>query len=141
MQLQSPPKPFPHPQSLPHPLFPFPQKHIRIRIQRMQLQSPPKPLDTPHPPPQPPPQFSSHPQPQFVAAKSLIMFPPNNFDYTYMICVLELLVHLFGKINDNLLNGSENSKDAVYIQNPVSPLFVGIYPFRASAGAPDEESF
>ena len=56
----------------------------------IQLQSPPNPRETPHPPP----QLSSHPQPQFVAAKSLILFPPKIFDYTYMICVGEELVHL-----------------------------------------------
>lgn len=45
----------------------------------------------------PPPQLSSHPQPQFVAAKSLILYPPKNFDYTYMICAGKELVQLLAK--------------------------------------------
>lgn len=34
----------------------------------------------------PPPQLSSHPQPQFVAAKSLMNKSSKNFDYTYILC-------------------------------------------------------
>jgi len=33
-----------------------------------------------------PPQLSSHPQPQFVAAKSLMKNPPKDFDYTSILC-------------------------------------------------------
>lgn len=46
----------------------------------MQLQSMP-PLVFPNPP-----QLSSHPQPQFVAAKSLMNKSSKNFDYTYILC-------------------------------------------------------
>ena len=55
----------------PHPkLKPPPQQHRRIRIQRML----PPPL---------PPVVHSHPQPQFVAAKSLILVPPEIFFTVY----------------------------------------------------------
>lgn len=53
--------PPPHPQ----PLFPLPQNK-RMRIKKRQLLFPLSP--------------QSHPQ--FVAVKSLIFYPPNNFDYT-----------------------------------------------------------
>lgn len=72
--------PFPQPQLLlPHPLFPH--RHIRQMIQRMQLQEPfPKRLfPLPHPQVLLHPHRSS-PHPQFVAAKSLIVNPP---DFVY----------------------------------------------------------
>lgn len=72
-QLLSPPHPHPSP---PNPL---PQKHNSKRIQIMQLQSPKLCV-------MPPPQLSSHPQPQFVAAKSLMNKSSKNFDYTYILC-------------------------------------------------------
>ena len=57
----------------PHPkLKPPPQQHRRIRIQRML----PPPL---------PPVVHSHPQPQFVAAKSLILVPPEIFFTVYLM--------------------------------------------------------
>ena len=40
----------------------------------------------------PPPQLSSHPQPQFVAAKSLMNKSSKNFDYTYILCEKEKMV-------------------------------------------------
>ena len=63
----------PHPQPHPNPKPPLPpQQHRRIRIQRML----PPPL---------PPDVHSHPQPQFVAAKSLILVPPDIFFTVYLM--------------------------------------------------------
>lgn len=47
----------------------------------MQLHPPPN-----KPRPMPPPQLSSQPQPQFVAAKSLMNRSSKNLDYTYILC-------------------------------------------------------
>lgn len=68
MSQQSPPPPrmpllFPHPQLLPQP-FPLPQQN---RSSRIQMQLPPNPLFEP---------LQLPAQPQFVAVKSLIVFPP-----------------------------------------------------------------
>ena len=63
----------PHPQPHPNPKPPLPpQQHRRIRIQRML----PPPL---------PPDVHSHPQPQFVAAKSLMFVPPDIFFTVYLM--------------------------------------------------------
>ena len=74
---ESHPKPIPQelPQELPphpHPKLkpPLPQQHRRIRIKKMLLE----PL---------PPVVHSHPQPQFVAAKSLMFVPPDIFFTVY----------------------------------------------------------
>lgn len=60
----------PHPHPHPNPNPPPPQQHKRIRIQMMLF----PPL---------PPVVHSHPQPQFVAAKSLILIPPEIFFTIY----------------------------------------------------------
>ena len=78
IQLQSFPQPLCCPQ--PQPLLPFPQQHKIKRIQIIELQSP-KHLPSPHP--LFPVQESSHPHPQFVAAKSLIVNPPDFVHTSY----------------------------------------------------------
>ena len=84
--------PHPHPpqqerrsriQIILQPLLPFPQQHKIKRIQIIELQSP-KHLPSPHP--LFPVQESSHPHPQFVAAKSLMFVPPKeSFCLQFMI--------------------------------------------------------
>lgn len=76
------PQPFPHPQPLcSNP----PQQQSRIRMRNMQLH--------------PPLLLLSHPQPhpQFVAAKSLILFPPDIFLYTPSYVRLLAPVYYFSK--------------------------------------------
>lgn len=71
MQESLPPHPHPHPP----PSLPFPHRQLRISSQIMQLQEllfPPKKPGLLQPPSHP----LSHPHPQFVAVKSLILFPP-----------------------------------------------------------------
>ena len=99
-------QPHPLPQPLPQPrkLLPFPQKS-RSRIIQQQLSLPkPYPLPQPLPFPQqasrrmiqiqllhPQPLLQpllSHPHPQFVAAKSLILFPPRD----HLQCIICLSV-------------------------------------------------
>lgn len=109
---------------LPQPIPPlFPQNVRRIIIQRIELQFPfPSPhpiLVLPHPQEEPhshlaphPHLFShsfSHPHPQFVAAKSLILLPPN-FIYsssyvTSVKCVTGKYVDSVKKVIYNKLNG------------------------------------
>ena len=79
-----------HPHPFPHPLFPH--RHIRQMIQRIQLQelSPKRLFPLPQPQLLLHPHLSS-PHPQFVAAKSLIVNPPD-FVYTSYYAVKALCV-------------------------------------------------
>ena len=85
--------PLPHPLLHPHPLLPHRHSKIiihRILQQELFPQESPQPLLHPlsHPQPlllHPHPPLSS-PHPQFVAAKSLMLNPPE-FLYTHIICV------------------------------------------------------
>ena len=62
----------------------------------MQLHPPPN-----KPRPMPPPQLSSQPQPQFVAAKSLMNRSSKNLDYTYILCNSQKRVQENqGEVND-----------------------------------------
>ena len=85
--------PLPHPLLQPQPLFPH--RHKRMMIQRILQQElfpqeSPQPLLHPLSHPQPLLLLQQHPplsspQPQFVAAKSLMLNPPD-FLYTLIIC-------------------------------------------------------
>ena len=107
------PHPHPPPQSLfaqPPPQFPHPPQQKRSRIIQRQL-SFPQPLPELRPQPLPPQQHSNkmiqrmephppslqeHPPPQFVAAKSLILNPPN-FSYTVSYGIRKDLLQIFLK--------------------------------------------
>ena len=74
-QLLSHPHPFPQP--LPQPLCPQPPQQQRSRMIQREL--------FPHPHPPQPGAGLSHPHPQFVAAKSLMLFPPEiSLHFQYM---------------------------------------------------------
>ena len=97
--------PLPHPLLHPQPLFPH--RHSRMMIHRILQQElfpqeRPQPLLHPlsHPQPlllHPHPPLSS-PHPQFVAAKSLMLNPPE-FLYTHIICVALKCVTASGENN------------------------------------------
>ena len=79
-----PPKKLPPPKS-PHPpsLPPHKQERIKIQIRILHPQLSPSCLPVPHP------------HPQFVAAKSLILFPPGKiFNYNIQICKKACLCYL-----------------------------------------------
>ena len=111
--------PFPHPpQLLPHPQLLFPHRHRRMMIQRI-LQQELFPPESPHPLLQPHPLLHPHPlshpqplllpqlhphpplssHPQFVAAKSLMLNPPEIL-YTPIICERGKCVTVNG-VNNN----------------------------------------
>ncbi len=71
----------PFPQPLPQPLCPQPPQQQRSRMIQREL--------FPHPHPPQPGAGLSHPHPQFVAAKSLMLFPPEislHFSICRMAC-------------------------------------------------------
>lgn len=74
MMLSQPEPQLCSPQPQPQPPHPLPPQQHKIRIRKIRLQ--PEPL--PNPQTLPP---LSHPHPQFVAAKSLMLVPPK-LDYT-----------------------------------------------------------
>ena len=101
IQLHPLPQLLPHPESQPQP-EPEPPKR------------PPPPKMLPIPPPSPQiqerikiqisilhPQLSfpldvvPHPHPQFVAVKSLILFPPGKINYIILICGVACFVYVF----------------------------------------------
>ncbi len=102
--------PLPHPLPHPHPLFPH--RHSRMMIHRI-LQQELFPQESPQPLLQPlsqpqlllhPQPFLSSPHPQFVAAKSLMLNPPE-FLYIYIICKVRKCVTL--RKNQKILPGVE----------------------------------
>lgn len=68
----------------PHPHPPQQERRSRIQIILQPLFPNRLLLETPHPLSQPQPL--SHPHPQFVAAKSLILFLRKDFDYNFILC-------------------------------------------------------
>ena len=103
-QQLSPPKPHPLPQPLP-----FPQQASRRMIQIQLLH--PQPLLQP---------LLSHPHPQFVAAKSLILFPPRD----HLQCIICRIDRKVQKKEN--LKLSKQFEDVVQIQSAIAPLPVGI---------------
>lgn len=105
----------PLPQPLLHPQPLFPHRHSRMMIHRILLQEllpqeSPQPLLQPpsHPQPlllHPHPPLSS-PHPQFVAAKSLMLNPPE-FLYIYIICKVRKYVTL--RKDQKMLPGVERT--------------------------------
>lgn len=137
------------PPNLPHPLSQsqspprlLPQKASRIIIQSSAQQL--LFLMPKNPPSRQSPHSLSHPQPQFVALKSLILNPPGNFDYTLYYAraakrCRKISTVLSESIRTSFSGCHQRQKCTIDIECSVAPFPVRILLRSAPVGAADQK--